>query len=205
MDERIAVFMKESGSAASCADASNVAVYERSANGWITISERYVNLGVERDMPGLRCEIRRLAESLAPCTIVAGTGISGIVYQELDRKGFDIFEIAETGPEVFNAILDAVEQSAQSCDEVPEKPIETEMPGVYFLDLLALQEKHPDISTKMAIKEFVEMTPFFELWLVCSHVPPWIEQAGFEAGPGQTPDGRDVMVIRRKQCKGGTL
>jgi hypothetical protein len=58
------------------------------------------------------------------------------------------------------------------------KPVETSTPGVYFLDLVALQKECPEVTSKMAMMDFLKNTPFMELHLVCKHIPPWIENSG---------------------------
>jgi hypothetical protein len=49
--------------------------------------------------------------------------------------------------------------------ELPACPVETDTPGVFRLDLIRLQRERPDVSSKMALKDFLGTTPFYELHL----------------------------------------
>ncbi|HOV41162.1 MAG TPA: Fe-only nitrogenase accessory AnfO family protein, partial [Oscillospiraceae bacterium] len=69
----------------------------------------------------------------------------------------------------------------------------------YYFDLAALQEKFPEISSKKALSQFFEETPFLELELVCTHLPPWIESLGYDI-TFKKQNEKTVAVIKKKLC-----
>jgi len=69
---------------------------------------------------------------------------------------------------------------------------------VFSLDLIALQNECPEVSSKKAMADFLENTPFLELHLVCKHIPPWIENSGKYNIKAQNIDGAVSAVITRK-------
>jgi hypothetical protein len=84
-------------------------------------------------------------------------------------------------------------------------PTETDRAGNYFIDLTQLQQKHPELSTKMALLPFLRETPFYALEMVCDHIPPWFDHQF----PGlrlcytlshEDSDGKHV-VITHAVCK----
>lgn len=204
--EKIAVFMKEHCLADSLALANTIVVFERKNAKWMNIEEFYVNLSAVLSVAELRAEIRRIAEKLGTCRIAAGYQISGVIYRELDKMGFSIFEIPRCSEEILDDILRDVqeENTLSNIEEVgADKPAQTDTPGVYFFDLQRLQDKNPEISSKQALKDFLDSVPFYELHLVCAHIPPWIKSGLYDIREEQTTDGKTIAVIKKKQCGGG--
>ena len=83
--------------------------------------------------------------------------------------------------------------------EVSFFPREENEPGNYSFDLVAFQEKNPEATSKMALKEFFEKTPFKELKLLCHHIPPWIEALENLEVSSQS-QGQVKEVVLRKKC-----
>lgn len=205
ISDKIAIFMKDTCEAASCGMADTIAVFEKTDGEWVRNETLYVNSMERSGIPEIRSEIRRIAEALGACRIAAGTQISGIMYQELDKLGFSIFEITQCSPAVLDEILKDVTElnaSAGTPEEAPGKPAETETPGVFFFDLQRLQNAHPEISSKQALRDFLENEPFYELRLVCAHLPPWLENGGYDINTEPMADGQTLAVLRKKQCGG---
>lgn len=202
---RIAIFMKDGAIVESLSSANTIVVFERKDTKWINIGEHYVNLSIDLTAPMLRAEIRRVAEKLGDCRICAGLQISGVIYRELDRMGFSIFEIPQCSGEILDHILRDIEEERASGDIIAgsvDKPVQTDMPGVYYFDLQRLQAEKPEISSKQALKDFLETVPFYELHLVCAHIPPWINDGIYDICDEQTGDNRIIATIKKKQCGG---
>jgi Fe-only nitrogenase accessory protein AnfO len=202
--DRIAAFLNDRGEVDSLMSAAQIHLYLKTAEGWTQMEKHYVNLSSCGGIPELRAGAGRIAALLGDCRIAAGKELSGIVYSELDRRGFSLFEISDCGPATLDGILRdcRTEQAGEGTISIPVKPIETETPGVYELDLLRLQEAYPDISSKQALREFLDTTPFYELRLVCGHIPPWLENGPYDIS-GETVSGTVVATVRKKQCGGG--
>ena len=79
-------------------------------------------------------------------------------------------------------------------------PVETQTPGIYFLDLGQLQTECPEVSSKKALLPFLSNTPFLELQLVCAHIPPWLETDDSYEKKVRNVNGKVHITITRKQC-----
>ncbi|WP_162510867.1 Fe-only nitrogenase accessory AnfO family protein [Treponema endosymbiont of Eucomonympha sp.] len=169
----IAVILSADGTIAPLESGSALAVYRRNEHTWECAET--VAYTLRTDSPAaLRDDVKNLADRVPTCSVIVGKSIAGLPYHVLDRRGFAVFEAEE-----FSAgLLDTVEQdvlaAANAEADIPARPVETETPGQYALDLIRLQERHPEISSKKAFRDFLQ-TDFTSLTVVCSHIPPWVE------------------------------
>ncbi len=197
----IAIIMKDGETVASFFDCDRVSVFRVGEDGRTLLNMYYVNL--ESDDPlSVRRLVRQIADSLGSCRILAGSRIGGLFYREFDRLGFSLFEIRDTGPATLAGIAgdwEQAEEEAASCREMPACPVEPAVPGVFRLDLIRLQRERPDVSSKMALKAFLETAPFYELHLLCAHVPPWMEAGRYEIKTGPA-EGSLLAVVRKSSC-----
>ena len=203
---RIAVFTNGNAEICDFFDAGQFLIFERdeAAAAWKTVSETKF----EKVIPSNPALTRRSTETLLPliegCDVVAGGTLVGIPFSVFDRAGLHIFEIAAINDKVFDEIIEDL-QKANAALVAKEKiireakPVETSTPGVYFLDLIALQKECPEVTSKKAMMDFLKDTPFLELRLVCKHIPPWIENSGaYHVQVTSDKDGEVQAVITRK-------
>jgi hypothetical protein len=179
----IAVYVNGASELCNFFDAERFLIFRRERSGWKTVDEIGFE-GVTRSSPALT---RKNTESLLPlikdCETLAGGGIAGIPFSVFNRAGFRIFEISAFGDEVFDGIVSDIQDDLNAQAEREKAvadagPAETSQPGVYTLDLISLQRKFPEITSKMAMRDFLENAAFEELRLTCRHIPPWIELDG---------------------------
>jgi hypothetical protein len=180
---KIAVFANEASVFCDFFDASRFLVFEKQAGYWSAAGEAEF----EKIVPSNPARTRVLTEKLLPliegCDILAGGVLAGIPYSVFDRAGLRIFEINGVNDDVFDGIIEDIqdadwERNTKKRIVAETRPVETAVPGVFALDLIALQSECPEISSKKAMTDFLEHTPFLELCLVCKHIPPWIENSG---------------------------
>jgi hypothetical protein len=181
-----------------------VTVFESNNGRWNNIYKDYVNILPSLSVGGVREALDGLIDGLGDCRIAAGTGVAGVLYRALDNRGFSIFETEDVNPDTLDGILGDLNaaDAADAAEEVPVRPVETETPGVYALNLVRLQAVHPEISSKQALSEFLDVQPFYELRLTCTHLPPWLESGPYEITKSAC-DGALVAAVRKKQCNGG--
>lgn len=122
-----------------------------------------------------RERLRLLAGLLPEGAAIAATAISGLAYNELSRLGFCLCEMDAFSPDILDALAGEILASAQGEEETPTGPVPTDTPGMFSINLMEVQAAHPDISSKKALRPFLESTPFVELELICGHMPPWLE------------------------------
>ena len=183
-------------------EAERFLIFERGSEGWKAVGET----DFSKIVPATPAMTRKKTEELLPlikdCKVLAGGALAGIPFSVFDRAGLHIFEIGGINGETFDGIIadlrnaDA-EASAREAIIRDAKPIETATPGVYFLDLIALQSECPEISSKKAMADFLKRTPFLELRLVCKHIPPWIENS-YNVRAVNRDDGAVQAVITRR-------
>jgi hypothetical protein len=203
--KKIAVFVDSNSAICHFFEAECFLIYEKSASGWAVVKEA----PFEKIVPLSPALTRKNTEALLPlledCDILAGGGITGIPFTVFDRAGFRIFEIGVANDETLEGVIDLIETSiTEQADKEAviqnAKPTETSTPGIYVLDLIALQSKYPEISSKMAMRDFLEKTPFVELHLSCKHIPPWIEESGKYNIQVQSSQIGQVDVVITKRC-----
>jgi len=193
---KIAVFTDENRALCDFFEACKFLFYEKKDKWEVTGEADF-----ERITPSSPAKTRKAVSDLLPlingCEIIAGGTLVGIPYSVFNIAGLHIFEIGEIADAVFDGITEDIESNIASRKKSAEnsKPVETDTPGVYALDLIALQSEFPEISSKKAMADFLENTPFLELRLICKHVPPWIENSGKYNVAAR--DNNEVVITRR--------
>lgn len=173
----IAVLLNENSEVSSPEDTSNILVFEKQDIRWEIINDIPFKPDFTRDITSVRKDLKQLASELEQCKIMVGKCISGLAYQVFDSMGFAIFELKKFSMAGLDKILFDVQSAAQKKDvENNLYPTETEVPGIYFFNLIAAQKQNPDVSSKKMLQTFLEHTRFLRLDVICSHLPPWIEK-----------------------------
>jgi hypothetical protein len=205
MTAKIAVFVQDKFKNGKTDTMMRVIIFQEDNGLWNQLDENYVNMNPETGIGAYREDIKKLIECLADCRIAAGPQFSGVLYRELDNSGFSIFEAQDFSPETLDGILRDLEKAGTeeaTTAKAPKCPVETETPGVFYFDFIRLQETFPEMSSKQALRSFLETTPFYELRLKCAHVPPWLEAGPYEMTT-ESGDDSTMAIIRKKQCGRG--
>jgi len=200
---KIAVIANNASEVCDFFEANRFLIYEKQADKWVVAGKPEF----EKIVPSVPAQTRKMTEKLLPLiegsNIIAAKSLVGIPYSVFDRAGFHIFQIESVNDIIFDEILKDI-QNAEAQQDLKERiikearPVETAMPGVYSLDLIALQTECPEVTSKKAMADFLENTPFLELRLICKHIPPWIENSGKYNIQAQNKDGAVNAVITRK-------
>lgn len=203
MDNNIAIFMQDCDRLDSFWEATRINVYQKE-NHWIPIKEILLSAPFSANMQTLRKETDDIIKRLESCKIIAGKDLSGIPFSIFDKAGFHIFSINQLNDTILDDIVDDIRSSnieAKMKDEIIKtaRPIKTDIEGIYFLDLIMLQMECPETSSKQALKEFLQTTPFLELRLKCKHIPPWLENGIYDITQTDTSDGI-YAILTKKQC-----
>lgn len=203
--EKIAVFMSQDKGMANFYDCDYVIVFVQTEAGFET--ERVVTLDkiVPENPAQIRREVEKTVEIVKDCKAAAFGEISGIPFSVFDMAGFCIFSVPDYSDETLAGIFSDMEEFRKAQCEKEEmikkaRPVETQIPGVYFFDLQKVQEACPEISSKKALKEFLDTIPFMELKLVCAHIPPWLQNdARFTIKAEQKSNAVNALITL-KQC-----
>ena len=208
---KIAVFANKDSQICDFFDAERFLLFERGEAGtepgkrWKKIGEP----GFKKVIPSNPTLTRKNTQTLLPLIegydVLAGGALVGIPFTVFDRAGIHIFEIAAINDEILDGIIEDVRNAdaeAVAKEKIirDAKPVETSTPGVYFLDLIALQKECPEVTSKKAMMDFMKDTPFLELRLVCKHIPPWIENSGLYMVRVTADKDGEVSAVITKKC-----
>jgi hypothetical protein len=151
----------------------------------------------------VRVIMRALIKRIDECRIVVGSSISGLPYQILNRAGFHIFEVDAMSQALLSQIVLDVRTAKKevSSESVGTSPAPMAEKGHWYCNLLKLQEAHPEVSSKMALRDLFKRPDFKALELVCGHVPPWFDRDFDGLGLTYTVEflrGESVVHVMRK-------
>ena len=179
MSHNIAVILNDSDQLTTFEKGVVLKVFSKNDNRWRIIDEINYSLDLASNISNIRNNIKTVLLQLNNCKVIIGEKVAGLPYNILESLGFEIYEAQEVSDSLLDEIITELEaESAHSNDlssEVPTSPVETSEHGVFFLNLIKLQEKHPEISSKKALKSFIETHCFRRLDVICSHIPPWFD------------------------------
>ncbi|MDF2564776.1 MAG: Fe-only nitrogenase accessory protein AnfO [Massilibacillus sp.] len=206
MAEKIAVTFKGKNDLANLTQADTLMVFEKRDTDWIARKEIPYQIDLSTNLQEIRNQVRNLITKLDDCNIIVSQSITGLVYNVFDRMGFHIFEVPTFQKTVLNDILMDINNNTENIERneaIPTTPIET-VDGIYFLDLIQLQANRPDISSKKALQPFLHNTPFIKLDMLCSHLPPWLENTEYKSAfdiVNKKSGSAMLVTITKKICK----
>lgn len=204
MEMKIAALTKD-GELASIEDSTEVLLFEKEDSAWRVFNKHPFRLS-GRSSSEIRDSVSSLILQLE-CKVVVARHISGIPYRVFDSMGFSIFEANKLSCELLDDLVRDIKKSQVelSNEHTSTEPIPIDDEGRWFLDLISLQEKHPEISSKQALRPFIQNNAFLELKLLCTHLPPWldIELPARQLGCTieEIKGGRLIVNISRTSCK----
>ena len=175
----IAVFADGSHSPAVPYEAERVIFYAKRDVAWAETASQQIQ-PLDGTAPDAAASfLTNITALVGDAQAVAGASVSGQLYTALNRLGKHIFEISEITPEQLSGIAEDIAAEEARCALAAEafavtRPVETEIQGVYSLDLVTALETYPELSSKMILKPFLKNTPFTELSIICRHLPPWL-------------------------------
>lgn len=201
---KIAVFLKD-GNLAPFMECNMGYIYEKGKDGWSlgdTASFSPIPAGTVRET---RMGMKEVLPLAGEADAICCGEITGIPFAEFDRAGYCIFSIDAVNDRTLDGILEDMEASDEKKrirEEIIKnaRPAETEEPGIYVLDLIMLQKECPEISSKKALREFLDTVPFLELRIDCAHIPPWLEREERFELKSQSGTGAVHVVLTKKQC-----
>ncbi|MEL7655116.1 MAG: Fe-only nitrogenase accessory AnfO family protein [Bacillota bacterium] len=179
MYDKIAVLLDENNQLTSLELSQKTLLYHETINSWEPLREINWQLAAESDIAKIRNNIQILIEQLGDCRIMVSRKLSGVPYHIFNKMEFHIFEAdGVASQKLFRDIIQeikGVSEKVRPLDSIAQVPVSPQNDGTYYLNLIELQRAFPEVTSKQALKQFLEETPFNKLELICSHMPPWIE------------------------------
>jgi Fe-only nitrogenase accessory protein AnfO len=178
MNKKVGVYLNEEGDTISINESGSIRVYYKENGKWGISKVVEFDMSTVTGMQALRVKFKELASNLEDCRVMVGKSIVGIPYNVLDSLGFNLWEM-EGKPEEFleyvleKEMLEEQEKNEEAL-EITE-PVETDKPGCFHINLKMLQENNSKLSSKQVLLPFLQNTKFYELEIICSHIPPWFQ------------------------------
>ncbi|MDF2887781.1 MAG: hypothetical protein K0R23_2166 [Lacrimispora sp.] len=182
-----------------------VEIYEKKESQWQVVRTTAFPPIKGNTVEELRKETEAILTLTEDAKAVLCKELSGIPFSVFNQKGYCIFCADKADQGTLDGMVKDIEDSDEKRRRKEEMiqnagPVETQTPGIYFLDLMQLQKECPEISSKKALLTFLSSTPFLELQLVCAHVPPWLETDDTYEKKIRKEEGGVHITVTRKQC-----
>lgn len=157
-----------------------VYTHNPNTNSWEVTKEFEFTLSQSTSISAVRSEILSMVQKIGDCRIFAAREVAGQLYSVLEANGFNVYE-TEGKPEQF---LDSIWASEEKENRnSPEKtgphastdPKETDVPGTYSINLKAVLNTNPNLTSKKILLPFLASRNFKVLKVICDHVPKWFD------------------------------
>lgn len=210
MNRQVAIFVDNHGESTLLQEAENVNVYVNEDENWHLIKNIPFALFGVKDLNDTRERISKLIESLDNCNIIVGEEFTGLIYTVFHSANFKIIEASGKPEEFLDELIVKLEEyeaellSQKAKAAAIEEPVALDKEGYYYLDLNELQKNNSSISSKQALVPFLKNKTFYELQVICSHVPPWLEneleKLGYNKNIEQLQNNQFKISITKKVC-----
>ena len=206
----IAVLFNDEMRTSTFTEAGIIKVYEKNHGTWLNKRSIPYEVSLIPNLKEIRLIFRDLLVTLGQCKIIVVKEIQGLPYNILDSSGFNIWEIDSTGTDFLDYVLEnemLQKQADTSINMEPEVSVyPTEIsPGCYSINLNEIQKSNSKVTSKQAILPFISNTVFYELEVICSHIPPWFQQEfqkfNLNTEVIQLSDKEYKIIVSHKICE----
>jgi Fe-only nitrogenase accessory protein AnfO len=200
----IAVLIAADGRTSSFEEGGSIVVFQRTGGTWHQERIFPFALGTDTNLRELRGKVSKLISFLGTCRTMVAKSASGAIFFELEKAHISVFEIQGAPLKFLDLVwhdisLEREAEPPKAADRVPA-PLETE-PGKFTISIREIQAKHPEMSSKQVLRQFIHRGEFTELRILCDHPPPWIEveavSLGIEIEISTDAEGEVRMVLTR--------
>lgn len=206
MEMSIAVLVNEKGDLTDIDECARIFIYQKTKEEWLKVRDLDTQIDPS-DAQTLRSSIRSLIDRI-DSKIVLSLKMSGIPYHMFDKYGFHIFESHKFTVSLLDGIIEEIncdQQERKFLTDLPKQPVSQNDDGNYYLNLIELQKTFPEISSKAALQKFMNDAIFYELQLICNHLPPWMEsvmaQKNMKYSIEKINEDSLKVIIRKKGCE----
>lgn len=181
MNKQIAVLLNCSGQTETINEASIIKVYSKEKDYWKVSNEFSFTLKNLTTVKSIRETMSNLIKTLNNCKVIVAKELSGIPHTVLDMSGFTVIEVEGIPADFLDNVLESIEDNKLSKilsikeDETNTSPVPMNNDGHYYMNLKELQNKNLGVTSKQALLPFLHNTSFYELIIICSHLPNWLE------------------------------
>ncbi|WP_346354113.1 Fe-only nitrogenase accessory AnfO family protein [Azotosporobacter soli] len=179
MASEVGVFINKAGLSATLYEPGRLAVYAKQNGNWRIVRQIPFGLDTLQGIKQMRWAMAEAVGFLADCKVVVGEKINGMPYFELEKAGCNIWEFSGS-PMEFLPYVAAEEEQARR-QETIKSAVEIPAPkeiadGCFSVSIKEIQALNSGITSKQILQPFLRKGSFQQLEVVCSHVPPWLEE-----------------------------
>jgi len=178
MAKEIAVFVRESGETASLYELATLQIYRRKERVWQLVREQTFEIRRSAGLPELRRQMRDIVGFLGDCRVVVAEAFQGVPFFELEKAGCNVWEFSGKPAGFLDYIQEQEEAAAQetSAKQSPEPPkVEDLGEGHWKINIREIQQGSGGVTSKQAVLPILRQGGFYQLEIVCAHLPPWLE------------------------------
>ncbi len=178
MDQNIAACINDNGMTSSFYEASAVIIYEKKEGIWQVVKEKKISLDQQAGLAGLRRQMAEIILFLEQCKIIIGLSVVGVPYFELEKQQCSIWEFDGNPLSFLDYVLDKELEKANNSQLQPSFTIPVLVErgnGEYYISIKEIQENNSGITSKQVLLAFLRKENFYNLEVLCNHVPPWLE------------------------------
>lgn len=209
MKKEIAFFVDKNNQIAEVVDSGFIKIYNKSQGQWKTIKEIPFQVNRSKGIISVRQSFDHLVDILGECKLFAAKKLTGLIYTTLETSGFNLWEL-EGEPEAFlDVILEKeeeaiLEEKAQQEQLINLSPRKKDQDGYYYVNLIDLQNSSSGLTSKQVLLPFFKNITFYELEMICNHVPKWFENQfetlKLQMDAESLSDGTQRLLISKKVC-----
>lgn len=208
MAKEIAVLQGKDGKNVSVYEPGKIVIYRRTSGNWTPLREQNFCIDKAQGLGELRKKIAEAIAFLDECRIFVGLSVVGVPYYELEKAGFSVWEFEGRPEEFLEYILEKEEEASEQKPDIKSLdqlgPVETG-DGCYKISLKEIQAETSGVTSKQVLLPFLRQGNSYNLEVICSHVPPWLEAelaVGSISGNIERVSRDEVRVlIARKTCQ----
>lgn len=186
MLKEIAVYINNLGKVADLNEAGTIKIFSKdNNNNWNIVRELLFKFHSIGNMKDIGLDTINIAESLGHCKILIAKGLPDFTFKMLDSIGFSVWTMDGELEEILEYVLEKEEEEAEevkfinnsifSSKKQIAEPVEIGDKGCYILNIKEVQERNMGVTSKQALKPFLNNKNFNELIVTCSHIPCWLE------------------------------
>lgn len=210
MTREIAVHTSRKGETAAITEAGNIIVYRRQMGIWGIERQLAFALAQDKGIREMRGQMADVLQFLGDCKIFVASSITGVPYYELERTGCSVWEFAGKPVEFLEYVIAKEEEAEQEQLAAKEKPVVIPIPeptggGNYRISLKEVQETDAGVTTKQILLPFLKRGGFYQLEIICNHIPPWLELEAMTGGnlvyeSEKIGPGEMRVLLKKRTC-----
>lgn len=185
MLKEIAIYINNLGGIADLKEIGIIKVFSKNKDEWRVIRELPFKFNSTKEKEDIRLDIFNIAEALGNCKIFVAREFSDLAYTMLNSMRFSTWKMDGDPNKILEYVLEKEEEEAEEIKFIDasnssekkqnNSPVEIGNNGYYILNLKGLQDHNTGITSKQALKPFLNNNDFNELIITCSHIPNWLE------------------------------